>query len=109
MRMFADTTHPIEFPQFLIDRGFVDESWHNDITAKAVLALRPGSALVVWVAEDDQALRELYGWPKYTVAIHAVDADGEWIDDDAENLCDTDSAEECAAVIDAAVRGAPCK
>lgn len=65
--------HPtIEFPQSLIDLGFEDRSYHNDLAAGAWLKLADRKWLCLWVAQADPAEREYddqaqyYAWlPPY--------------------------------------------
>lgn len=100
MVLFTDTLEPVEFPAFLRERGFRDDSWHNDAMAKATLVLPRNRVLVVWVAEDDPAHREIDNARKFTVCVYATEDDGAWIDEDSVTLCETDDAHEAATAID---------
>jgi hypothetical protein len=42
----------IEFPESLIRLGFKDQSYSNDVTARADLALKDGNTLTVWVEPE---------------------------------------------------------
>lgn len=57
----------IVFPAWLRERGFEDESWHNDAAPRAVRALREGLQLTVWVDYDDPNEREIPGSSKFLV------------------------------------------
>lgn len=64
----------IEIPEVLERLDFADDSWHNDVTAKAVLRLPGGSILVAWVAQEDPEQREHAAAPRFSLEI-VVDED----------------------------------
>jgi hypothetical protein len=70
---FKDAGSRIEFPEWLRGLAFADESWHNDACPKAVRELTDGRHLVVWVAEDRAADRELTSMKKFTVTVETLD------------------------------------
>ena len=66
--------HPdIEFPQFLIDHGFQDNSWHNDISGRAALYLDRGADEIdyinVWCEHERREDREWHECTRYMVEI----------------------------------------
>lgn len=64
----------IEFPKALRDRGFLDDAWHNDASAKASIRLHEDDrVLVVWCAQADPQQREIPGAPKFSVVIYDED------------------------------------
>jgi hypothetical protein len=90
----------ISFPQFLRDRGLIDESWHNDACPKAVKQLPDGTVLAVWVENDDPEKREIPGSAKFTVSIYDQELSN------GRELCGSNFPDVVAAVVDAVLAGA---
>ena len=69
--------HDIEFPAWLQELEFQDESWGNDARARAIRTLGDGTIAYVWVNYDEPERRDL-GNCKY--AIHLAQSDEDFSD-----------------------------
>lgn len=67
--MQFDDYHGIEFPAFLRDLGFQDDSYHNDSCGRCGMELASGRYLVVWVDYDDPTQREDEASPKFAIQV----------------------------------------
>lgn len=59
----------IVFPRWLVELGFQDNSWHNDVLAKAEFALNHKTLLIVWFDEEDPTKRECDGCAQFCIQI----------------------------------------
>ncbi len=94
--------HPeVDFPAALHERGFVDESWHNDACAKAERAVfddgREYPRLRAWVDVSQVGLREMQD-QFYVVVIEDVETDDF---DDADVVYNGDDEDAMARAVDA--------
>jgi hypothetical protein len=89
----------LEFPQFLVDLGFNDDSYHNDASARASVECVGDASgfrwVWIWVAEDDVSDREFQNAKRFTVC----KGRGEEMDDmDSETVVETDDPVVCETV-----------
>jgi len=70
----------MEVPQWALDEGFEDSSWHNDAAARMFLTRSPGVNL--WVAEERPEDRECSTGKRYTLQVE--------IDSEANTFLTTD-------------------
>lgn len=95
---FKDALVDTVFPQFLIDLGFRDNSWHNDAAAQATFPLRSGNILVVWVSPEKVEDREFSDQKLFTVCLYDSDYEN------CQDLLQTDSAEQCRLTVEALIQ-----
>jgi hypothetical protein len=92
----------IEFPSWLQELGFVDESWRLDVAAHAVKELAHGEGfLSVWCDYADASEREIEGAPRFSLR-RAPDQDA-LSDSRAELLGDAETEDELRALIERAL------
>lgn len=95
---FKDALVDTVFPQFLIDLGFQDQSWHNDAAAQARYRLKGGNNLVVWVAPEKVEDREYTGQTRFAICVYDKDYE------DCQELLLTDDADQCRLTVQALVQ-----
>lgn len=63
----------IMFPQWAIDLGFKDVSWHNDAMPHCTIELKGPEVtpliLELWVDYEDREQREVPSWPRYMAGL----------------------------------------
>lgn len=89
LRRFND--YDIEVPQFALDLGFIDQSWHNDAAAHM-----SKGRLHLWISEVDPNEREFPQAPRFTLQLSG---DEEGLSDNPEDLLQTDSEEEIIKLV----------
>lgn len=92
----------ILFPAFLRERGFKDLSYHHDECPRAVRRVQIDNVeyrLTVWVCEQPYWEHHVGEKPRedrrYTVELYNASDDNH-----VRTLCQTDSIDECAGVVD---------
>lgn len=89
LREHTDAYDP-DVERVLLNCGFVDESWHNDVCARFTRNRDDGRTACIWVDHIDPAQREVTTSTRYSVCFY--DADGNADDTDTLNTDDIAAA-----------------
>lgn len=92
-----------EFPYFDFDiptlpQGFIDTSWHNDVSPKFERKYNETHSVVFWVDYSDESRREC-GGRQFTVLLQLTDDDGVGSYIEPEYIIETDSWDEAVNAI----------
>lgn len=108
---FKDTCHgPTEFPQWAIDLGFIDVSWHNDAAAKADLPLPRiwpetksfddhAYAIGMWVSREKLQDREDDNMPRFIVSFYRYNPKEEHTEDSLFSLYTSEDEAGCELMV----------
>lgn len=78
----------IEIPQLLLDLGFQDNSWRNDVYPRAEFELDQNTVLVVWCLPEELEKRERE--ENYLFVVQIQNLDGEILQDEVECVTSQD-------------------
>lgn len=76
-KVFANEFPNTELPKDLLDLGFIDQSYCNDVMARTTFTLEGRSEpteLTVWVSPEDTAERESPTMKRFCVSIEAAES-----------------------------------